>query len=176
MKWVETHKEYLTEQEVDRLLSTPYPNKVFKRGVEFAINTGLRHSDVLDLKWSHVKHQGDGNVIITKEIVKTGKILTIPLNANAIKLLGKKGEGQVFKGFPNSYQANKMLKEWLKKTKISKPFTFHGLRHTFAMTAIARGIDIYALKELMGHASIENTLIYAKMLPSKLVSEIKKLD
>ena len=54
MKWVETHKEYLTEQEVDRLLSTPYPNKVFKRGVEFAINTGLRHSDVLDLKWSHV--------------------------------------------------------------------------------------------------------------------------
>ena len=39
-----------------------------------------------------------------------------------------------------------------------------------------RGIDIYALKELMGHASIENTLIYAKMLPSKLVSEIKKLD
>jgi site-specific recombinase XerD len=44
------------------------------------------------------------------------------------------------------------------------------------MTAVARGIDIYALKELMGHASIENTLIYAKMLPSKLVSEIKKLD
>ena len=176
MKWVETHKEYLSEQEVKQLLSTPYPNKVFKRGVEFAINTGLRHSDVLDLKWSHVKHQGDGNVIITKEIVKTGKILTIPLNANAIKLLGKKGEGQVFKGFPDSYQANKMLKEWLKKTKISKPFTFHGLRHTFAMTAIARGIDIYALKELMGHVNIENTLIYAKMLPSKLVSEIKKLD
>ena len=56
------------------------------------------------------------------------------------------------------------------------PFTFHGLRHTFAMTAIARGIDIYALKELMGHVNIENTLIYAKMLPSKLVSEIKKLD
>lgn len=146
------------------------------RKCEHWINTGLRHSDVLDLKWSHVKHQGDGNVIITKEIVKTGKILTIPLNANAIKLLGKKGEGQVFKGFPDSYQANKMLKEWLKKTKISKPFTFHGLRHTFAMTAIARGIDIYALKELMGHVNIENTLIYAKMHPSKLVSEIKKLD
>ena len=68
------------------------------------------------------------------------------------------------------------LKEWLEKAKISKALTFHGLRHTFAMTAVARGIDIYALKELMGHASIENTLIYAKMLPSKLVSEIKKLD
>ena len=113
---------------------------------------------------------------MSKEIVKTGKALTIPLNLNAIKLLGKKGEGQVFEGFPDNNQANKMLKEWLVKAKITKPFTFHGLRHTFAMTAVARGIDIYALKELMGHASIENTLIYAKMLPSKLVSEIKKLD
>ena len=62
------------------------------------------------------------------------------------------------------------------KAKISKKITFHGLRHTFAMMAISRGVDIYALKELMGHASIENTLIYAKMLPSRLVSEIKKLD
>lgn len=106
---VNAGRYYLTEQEVRKLLSTPYPNKVFKR-------------------------------------------------------------------FPDNNRANKMLKEWLEKAKISKALTFHGLRHTFAMTAVARGIDIYALKELMGHASIENTLIYAKMLPSKLVSEIKKLD
>ena len=68
----------------------------------------------------------------------------------------------MFKSFPDNNRANKMLKEWLKKAKISKALTFHGLRHTFAMTAVARGIDIYALKELMGHASIENTLIYRR--------------
>lgn len=176
MKWEEPIKEYLTEQEVRKLLSTPYLNKVFKRGVEFALNTGLRHSDILDLKHSHIKYQGDGNIILSKVIVKTGKTLIIPLNDAAVNLISKKGEGQVFKGFPDNNRANKMLKEWLKKAKIFKALTFHGLRHTFAMTAVARGIDIYALKELMGHASIENTLIYAKMLPSKLVSEIKKLD
>lgn len=175
MKWEEPIKEYLTEQEVRKLLSTPYPNKVFKRGVEFTLNTGLRHSDILDLKHSHINYQGDGNIILSKVIVKTGKTLIIPLNDAAVNLIGKKGEGQVFKGFPDNNRANKMLKEWLEKAKISKALTFHGLRHTFAMTAVARGIDIYALKELMGHASIENTLIYAKMLPSKLVSEIKKL-
>ena len=70
-------------------------------------------------------------------------------------------------GFRDNNRANKMLKEWLEKAKISKALTFHGLRHTFAMTAVARGIDIYALKELMGHASIESTLIYAKMFPSR---------
>jgi integrase len=176
MKWEEPIKDYLTEQEVRKLLSTPYPNKVFKRGVEFTLNTGLRHSDILDLKHSHIKYQGDGNIILSKVIVKTGKTLIIPLNDAAVNLISKKGEGQVFKGFPDNNRANKMLKEWLKKAKISKALTFHGLRHTFAMTAVGRGIDIYALKELMGHASIENTLIYAKMLPSKLVSEIKKLD
>ena len=73
----------------------------------------------------------------------------------------------MFKGFRDNNRANKMLKEWLEKAKISKALTFHGLRHTFAMTAVARGIDIYALKELMGHASIESTLIYAKMFPSR---------
>ena len=176
MKWEEPIKEYLTEQEVRKLLSTPYPNKVFKSGVEFTLNTGLRHSDILDLKHSHIKYQGDGNIILSKVIVKTGKTLIIPLNDAAVNLISKKGEGQVFKGFPDNNRANKMLKEWLEKAKISKALTFHDLRHTFAMTAVARGIDIYALKELMGHASIENTLIYAKMLPSKLVSEIKKLD
>lgn len=67
---------------------------------------------------------------------------------------------------------------WLPDCKVRKSIYIglHSHRHTFAMTAVARGIDIYALKELMGHASIENTLLYAKMLPSKLVSEIKKLD
>ena len=162
MKWEEPIKEYLTEQEVRKLLSTPYPNKVFKRGVEFALNTGLRHSDILDLKHSHINYQGDGNIILSKVIVKTGKTLIIPLNDAAVNLIIKKGEGQVFKGFPDNNRANKMLKEWLEKAKISKALTFHGLRHTFAMTAVARGIDIYALKELMGHASIENTLIYRR--------------
>lgn len=129
MKWVEPIKEYLTEQEVSKLLSTPYPNKVFKRGVEFSFNTGLRHSDILDLKHSHIKYQSDGNVILSKVIVKTGKTLMIPLNEAAISLLGKRGEGQVFKGFPDNNRANKMLKEWLKKAKISKPLTFHTCRH-----------------------------------------------
>ena len=67
MKWVEPIKEYLTEQEVSKLLSAPYPNKMFKRGVEFSLNTGLRHSDILALKHSHIKYQGDGNVILSKD-------------------------------------------------------------------------------------------------------------
>ncbi len=69
-----------------------------------------------------------------------------------------------------------MLKEWLEKAKISKALTFHGLRHTFAMTAVARGIDIYALKELMVHASIESTLIYAKISKDISVALSEGLD
>lgn len=130
MKWEEPIKDYLTEQEVRKLLSTPYPNKVFKRGVEFTLNTGLRHSDILDLKHSHINYQGDGNIILSKVIVKTGKTLIIPLNDAAVNLIGKKGEGQVFKGFPDNNRANKMLKEWLEKAKISKALTFHSQRHS----------------------------------------------
>ena len=120
MKWVEPIKEYLTEQEVSKLLSTPYPNKVFKRGVEFSIRTGLRHSDIIDVKWSDIHYQSDGNVILSKEIVKTGKTLIIPLNESAVNLLGKKGEGLVFKGFPDNNRANMMLKEWFAKQRFPR--------------------------------------------------------
>ena len=163
MKWVEPVKDYLTDMEVNRLLSTSYPEKVFKRGVIFAINTGLQHSDIIDLQWSHLHNNTDGSVILSKRIVKTRYNLIVPLNKAAISVLGRRDKGQVFKGFPGNAEANRMLKEWLAKAKITKNLTFHCLRHTFAMSAVSRGVDIYALKELLGHVRIENTLIYAKM-------------
>ena len=176
MKWVEPVKDYLTDMEVNRLLSTSYPEKVFKRGVIFAINTGLQHSDIIDLQWSHLHNNTDGSVILSKRIVKTRYNLIVPLNKAAISVLGRRDKGQVFKGFPGNAEANRMFKEWLAKAKITKNLTFHAARHTFAMSAVSRGVDIYALKELLGHVRIENTLIYAKMRPERLIAEMRKME
>lgn len=37
---------------------------------------------------------------------------------------------------------------------------WHTLRHTFATRMLEAGLDIYALKTLMGHASVTTTEIY----------------
>lgn len=113
---------------------------------------------------------------MSKRIVKTRYNLIVPLNKAAISVLGRRDKGQVFKGFPGNAEANRMLKEWLAKAKITKNLTFHWARHTFAMSAVSRGGDIYALKELLGHVRIENTLIYAKMRPERLIAEMRKME
>jgi integrase len=44
---------------------------------------------------------------------------------------------------------------------------FHDLRHTAATLAIARGVPIKAVSEMLGHADITTTLrIYAHVIPS----------
>lgn len=46
--------------------------------------------------------------------------------------------------------------------------TAHVFRHTFATRKISEGVDIMVLKELMGHASIDTTMIYARVTDEKL--------
>ena len=56
----ETHREYLTIDEVKALVKTECRYPVLKNAFLFACLTGLRWSDVQKLKWSEVKKDGDG--------------------------------------------------------------------------------------------------------------------
>ncbi len=41
-------------------------------------------------------------------------------------------------------------------------FKLHSLRHTFATRLVAAGVDILAVKELLGHQDIRTSMVYAK--------------
>ena len=47
-----------------------------------------------------------------------------------------------------------------KKAKIIKEVSVYSLRHTFATDLLEEGVDIITIKEQLGHASIESTLVY----------------
>jgi hypothetical protein len=55
----------------------------------------------------------------------------------------------------------------LKKTGISG-VRWHTLRHTAASRRIMAGVDLYSIKEFLGHRNIETTLRYAHLAPSHL--------
>lgn len=53
---------------------------------------------------------------------------------------------------------------------------FHTLRHTFASWLAMAGVDIFTIKELMGHSDIKMTQRYMHLAPSKYASAIAVLD
>jgi hypothetical protein len=51
---------------------------------------------------------------------------------------------------------------------LPESINFHSLRHTFAAWAVMRGMDLYRLKEILGHADMKTTLVYAHLQPDAL--------
>ena len=51
----------------------------------------------------------------------------------------------------------------------------HTLRHTFASHLVMQGVDLPTVQRLMGHASVETTMIYAHLAPDHLSKAVNKL-
>ena len=63
---------------------------------------------------------------------------------------------------------NKNLKIISKLAEIDKNISFHLSRHTFATRALTKGISIDKVSKLLGHSSIKETQIYAKIINTEL--------
>jgi site-specific recombinase XerD len=71
-----------------------------------------------------------------------------------------------------------VIKQTVKRAGIKKRVTTHTLRHTYATHLLEDGLDIITIKELLGHAKIETTLIYlhvAQLDPKRKFSPLDTL-
>lgn len=63
---------------------------------------------------------------------------------------------------------NKDLKKLRIRAKLNKHISFHTARHSWAVRALQKGMRIEYVSRLMGHASVKNTEMYAKILDTEL--------
>jgi site-specific recombinase XerD len=54
----------------------------------------------------------------------------------------------------------RIIKEALRKSGISKPASCHTLRHSFATNLLEAGYNIRTIQELIGHKNVNTTMIY----------------
>jgi len=63
-----------------------------------------------------------------------------------------------------------------RKAGLSEDIHFHSLRHSFASTLAIKGVPLVCLKDMLGHASIVTTQIYAHSNMDSLKNAIQKFD
>jgi len=158
-KRIKTQRQFLTMDEVRQLVNTDCDDR-FKRPFLFSCFTGLRHSDILSLKWSDIK---DDTIILRQK--KTKEIVRIPLSENAKKFLPtEKKKERVFFKFPCRDYMYRYLKEWIQAAGITKHITYHCARHTFATLILSNGADLLTTSKLLGHTNVQTTAIYTHVL------------
>jgi integrase len=152
----------LSESEETTLLACCSPD--LQDLVKFAINTGLRLGEILNLKWEEV----DLGAGVPHMMVRKNRcLLEMPLNDNVLAVV--KGWHGIRKGqyvFYNPETGAQWKDLWLGLKKACRKaglvgITWHTFRHTFATRLIRNGADLVTVKELLGHVDIKTTMGYA---------------
>ena len=153
-------KDILTLSELKILAATPTESDQVKKAFLFCCVTGLRWIDVKNLKWSSINIDSKQ---MNVQQAKTDENVFTSLNDTAIHLLKEAGkkDNLVFY-LPSANGANKTLKAWVKRAKISKAITWHNARHSFGTNLIYNDVDILTASKLLGHTSMKHTQRYVK--------------
>lgn len=163
----ESNREYLTLEEVKKLIDTPCRDVRVKRMFLFSCFTGLRYKDIFHLKWKNFIKIDEKTWQIETIQQKTKSMVVIPLSDNALQWMPERySDGDDNRPFvmPETSCAYDILHQWTKEAGITKNVTFHVGRHTYATLLLYYGADLYTVSKLLGHKNVNTTQIYAKVM------------
>jgi site-specific recombinase XerD len=181
----ETHRNFLMKEELETLRNKViHINRLDQvRDIFlFSCYTGLSYIDIFFLTRKDISIGIDGEQWILTSRIKTRTDLRIPLLPIAEEILDKYSKepeiieyGWLLPKLTNQ-RLNSYLKEISDLCKFKKELTFHCARHTFATTVtLTNGVPIETVSKMLGHKSLRTTQIYAKILDTKVSSDMQAL-
>jgi len=172
---------FFSKKEFLKLLKV-IDEKVLRDLILFAVNTGLRQMELLSLQWNQIDLERKFIILNNRNhLTKSKKVRTIPLNEVTYKILSRRKIKVGYLFLLNNEPIeqdfiSKKFKKFVKAAKINSELNFHSLRHTFASWLIQKGVPIYEVSKLLGHADIKTTEIYAHLQPEHLRNSVNALN
>jgi integrase len=163
-----------------------------KSVVKFALATGLRRSNILDLEWSQIDMQRKVTWIHPEQS-KSTRAIGVALNDTACKVLrdqiGRhskwvfvhtepktRSDGTIAPAMRKMRVDSNTAWRLAKKRAGIENFRFHDLRHTWASWLIQSGVPLSILQEMGGWESIEMVRRYAHLAPDHLTEHSRQID
>jgi len=171
IKSPDSERVYLDITELKKMASTDTKYSLSKKAFMFSCFSGLRISDIRQLKWSDIEEypneDGTTTYRLVKKMQKTQRNITYALSKEAVSWLPERKGKLVFEGLVCLPNLNLHIRRWAESAGITKHISFHTARHTFATMMLTLGADIYTTSKLLGHSRISTTEIYAKIVDKK---------
>ena len=167
----------ILEQESDPLLKIIYT---------FGFYTGMRMGEIRFLKWNSIDFNKNQITISNHETftTKSKSSRIIPLHkivreellrckkiSDVADYIFTKNGKQLSKDYISA-----RFKKAVKNSKVNNDLHFHSLRHGFASNLVLKGVPLYNVSKLLGHADIKTTQIYAHLRSDDLRNAVEMLD
>jgi integrase/recombinase XerD len=175
----------MSEDEVERLLSSPNSNRIIERRdkamIEILYATGMRISELVDLKLTDV----DFNRSVLKVFGKGSKERLVPYGEKAAEALDIYLRDRKRSDSKNVFLSNRgsqitrgafwqRIKIYIKRENLKSSISPHTLRHAFATHLLNRGADLRSVQILLGHSDLSTTQIYTHIAKQRLGEILKK--
>lgn len=176
--------EYLSEEDVERLLLAPDPSvPIGSRDsamLELMYASGLRVTELIQTRFQDVRREESFLVVMGKgrkeRIVPVGEVAM-----QAIERYLTEGRGQLERGRQNEYLflnrlgkplsrqgVWKIIKGYCVRIGLSGNISPHTLRHSFATHLVEHGADLRSVQMMLGHSDISTTEIYTAVTREKM--------
>ncbi|MCH6198451.1 tyrosine-type recombinase/integrase [Aquiflexum sp. LQ15W] len=177
--------EFVQEDAIDKVLDElqfepDFDGQRDKIVMEFLYLTGVRLSELLELKWKDIDLAGEAVKVLGKRKKERIIPITAGLKKNIVsyrkvfqETFSNLQDSDYFIVINNKEQAYPMkiyriVKEHLDLFAQTTKRSPHLLRHTFATHLLNKGADLNAVKDLLGHASLAATQVYTHNSMEKL--------
>ena len=153
--------------------------------IHTALSTGLRNSEICDLKVSDLRIANGSSYLIVQN-GKGAKQRRVHFGTEYKRLLKRylvwkesQGELDADAYLLRTKRSPRFCKSalWRRWTKYCPEKTLHSARHTFAtMAYAASGQNLRLVQKALGHSRITTTQIYADVMPEVAVAAMNSMD